>query len=240
MPFPVSLGSTTWPDGPALLAAVADDARAGGGSVVAGQYPSQWLLGLVSAGALEQDLAVGLVAALLRSSSEAAVLAEATRIAVALDEGALGALVVACLEAFDTGVLLTSDPRGEAESVEDLLLRAAVHLADLDQPELRARVLPRLRHAGLPELELAVLAAHGDLEELQLWLPPVLVEPLSPPGAAALAARVIADPSTRDALCAVLLDAPAAPRAAVLGALLQQPGGAHLAPRLVPTPTAEA
>lgn len=240
MSFPLSLGPHRWEDGPALLAAVSEDARAGGGSVVAAERPSQWLPSLVRSGALDASMAVGLVAALLKSSDDPAVLAEAARIALALEHPALGDMLVACIEVYDTGLLLAHDPLGEASSVEDVLLEAAVRLANLDEASVRGSLLPRLRNAGLASLELTTLVGHGSVDELRQDLPGVLVEALPPGGAARIADRLQADPDAQEAILEVLWAGPDAPRSEVMTALLARKGGRALGLRLIPTQAAEA
>jgi hypothetical protein len=135
---------------------------------------------------------VGLAAALLQHPT-AVTVAEGARLAIALHPSPLDDLVVLALDAHDPALLLAVDPAGGGASVEDTLLRAAALVARLDDAFLRDKVLTRLRHAGLPELELAVLAAYGDLAELQRWLPALLEEDLGDGGRRRLAARVARD-----------------------------------------------
>jgi hypothetical protein len=207
MPFPLTLGEHTWKDGPELLEAVLADARAGGGQVVAGQGPSRWLGDLVDLGALDLDLAVGLVAALLQQREDAGAVAEASRFAVQLGRKELGELVVMSLDAFDTALLLTADPLRPGASVEDALLEAAVRLGDLAVPELRARLLPRLRNAGLTSLECQILARHGTASEVLLWLPAVLTEGIPEGTSGALVDGLARGGDETDALLDVLEDA---------------------------------
>ncbi|MBW1881732.1 MAG: hypothetical protein JRI25_00165 [Deltaproteobacteria bacterium] len=207
MPFPLTLAEHTWKDGPELLAAVLADAKAGGGQVVAGHGPSHWLGDLVDQGALEPELAVGLVAALLQQRGDAGAVSEAARLAVQLGRDELGELVVMSLDAFDTALLLTADPLHSGASVEDALLTAAVQLADLAIPEMRAQLLPRLRNAGLTGLECQLLAQHGDENEIRLWLPAVLTEGLPDGASGALVEGLARGGEETDALLDVLEEA---------------------------------
>jgi len=219
MPFPLTLGQHTWKDGPDLLAAVLADAKAGGGQVVAGRGPSQWLGDLIEAGALEPELAVGLVAALLQQRTDACAVSEAARLAVLLGRADLGELVVMSLDAYDTAFLLTADPLRRAASVEDALLDAAVRLADLAEPEVRARLLPRLRNAGLTSLECMILARHGTASEIRLWLPAVLTEGLPEGSPGSLVEGLARGGPETDALLEVLEAAEAEVRALVWKAI---------------------
>lgn len=182
MPFPLVVGARTYATAPAFAAAVTDDARAGGGTVVPGRLPSRWVVELVRAGSLEADVAVGLAAALLRSRDAAAV-CEGARLAAQLRDPKLGEMLPVALTGHDTGMLLHADPVMPGQSVEDALLRAWAQVADLSDATNRGALLGRLRHAGLSEVEAHVLATHGTADELRRWLPVVLIEGL-PRGAA--------------------------------------------------------
>src|SRR5690606_18277346 len=103
--------------GPELVAAVVDDATRGGGTVVAGQRPSEWLVALVEQGAMPIDLAVGLVAAMLQSHRDAASICEAAALAAALRRSELAELLVLSIEALDVGLLLETAPHGQGASV---------------------------------------------------------------------------------------------------------------------------
>ncbi len=177
MPFPLTVGGRTVASPPDLAALAQADARGAGGTVVAGQRPWQWILGLVQGGALDEKLAVGLGAALLQNANPVTV-AEGARIAEALHPSPLGRLVLLALDAHDSVLLLQNDPARPEFSVEDSLLRSAVVVAPLDQPTVRERLLTRLRHAGLPELEWIVLLAHGSVDEMRWWMPALLEEDL--------------------------------------------------------------
>lgn len=243
MPFPVTWGSQAWNDGPALLAAVIADARAGGGEVVEGQSPCLWVAEMVAAGSLERELAVGLVAALLQQREEAAALVEAARLAVSLDGTELSDLVLMALDAFDTGLLLTADPLRPGASVEDALLRAAWRLADLSDPATRARVLPRLRNAGLSDLECMALVRHGTPEEIRIWLPAILVEAIPPGSVEALIEMLSAPGAVREAVLEAFQEARPDARADLLEAITSSDRGRALRDvlaRLVPTSPAEA
>jgi len=243
MPFPVTWGSRTWNDGPTLLADVGTDACEGGGAVVDGQPPCRWVAAMVQDGALERELAVGLVAALLQRRDQAAALAEAARLAVALEGHELADLVFLALDAFDTGLLLTADPLQPGASVEDALLRAAWSLADLSDPALRARLLPRLRNAGLTDLECIALVNHGDPDEIRTWLPAILVETVPPDAVEALIGALSHREEVREALLESFEAARPDARADLLEAITRTDRGKALRAvlaRLVPTRAAEA
>ncbi len=176
MSFPLEIGGRVLVDPPALAAAVTADAEAGGGTVVPGDPPAVWLMQLVSAGALSPELAVGLSAALLQSLIPAAI-AEGARLAVATGDPRLAEITRLALAAKDVGLLFHPDPGAPTGgSVEDALLGAAVALSDLSDGSVRAELLERLRHAGLRDLELTVLATHGTAGEVGRWLPALLAE----------------------------------------------------------------
>jgi len=177
MPFPLTVGGRNVASPPELAALAQADAAGAGGTVVAGQRPWQWILGLVQSGALDAKLAMGLGAALLQNAN-AVTVAEGARVAEALHPSPLGRLVLLALDAHDSALLLQNDPARPDSSVEDSLLRCAVVVAPLDQPGVRERLLTRLRHAGLPDLELIVLLAHGSLDEVRWWMPALLEEEL--------------------------------------------------------------
>lgn len=219
MPFPITVGEHTWADGPALLAAVLADARAGGGTVIDDAPPSTWVADLVEQGVLEHALAVGLVAAVLQQASEASAVAEAARLAARLDHPDLGELLLTSLDAFDTGLLLTADPLAPGRSVEDALLEGAYLLTDLSDDETRADLLPRLRNAGLTGMECRALAAHGSPDEIRTWLPAVLIEGLPEGAAAALAAGLRRGGDVTEALIEVCEATDPALRRAVLDAI---------------------
>lgn len=189
MPFPLRIGDRVVASPPELASLALADAAGPGGTLVPGQRPARWVADLVATGALEAKLAIGLGAALIQHPNPVAV-AEGARLAVALHPSPLGDMVVLALDAHDAGLLLQVDPAGDGASVEDSLLRSAVKVARLSEPFLRDRVLTRLRHAGLPDLELQVLAEHGSLSELQTWIPALLEEPLGDEGIDRLRARV--------------------------------------------------
>jgi len=178
MPFPLSIGAHTVAGPPELAALAQGDADGPGGTVVEGQRPAQWVMGLVASGDLERRLAIGLGAALLQHARPATV-AEGARLAEALHPSPLSPLVVHALSAHDTLLLLQVDPARPDRSVEDTLLRSAVAVADLRDQGVRGQVLERLRHAGLPELEAEVLLEHGTIEELRRWVPALRSEGLS-------------------------------------------------------------
>jgi len=243
MPFPVTHAGHTWADGPSLLAAVIADARGEGTGAFSADGPAAWLGDLVDGSALEPELAVGLVAALLQRRDEAGAVAEAARLAVRLGRKDLGDLLLMALDACDTGLLLTSDPRRPTRSIEDALLDAAGQLADLSNDGVRARLLPRLRNAGLVAHECAALARHGTVDEIRTWMPAILLEGVPEGGADALVDALADRDDARDALIDAFLQARPADRAALLDAIAHSDRRAALrnvVTRLVPGRRAEA
>jgi len=243
MPFPLSHAGRTWNDGPALLAAVIADARGEGAGSFSAEGPAEWLGALVDASKLEPDLAVGLVAALLQRRDEAGAVAEASRLAVRLGRRDLGDLLLMALDACDTGLLLTADPRRPARSVEDALLDAAGQLADLSNPDIRGRLLPRLRNAGLVAHECAALTRYGTVDEIRMWLPAILLEGVPEGAAEPLIDALVERDDARDALIDAFLQANPADRAALLEAITHSDRRAALrdvVTRLVPSRRAEA
>lgn len=199
MTFPLTIGGQTVSDPPGLAALVRADTAAGG-IVLPGQRPRDWVPALVAKGLLPDQLAAGLVAALLQEDSPA-LLVECAHLARALHDTRLGPVLLAAVDAHDVGVLLV--PGEEGRSVEDLLLLAATELVDANDPSLRKPLLDHLRHAGLTAAELAVLAGGATAEEVRTWLPAILQEDL--PDAAALADLLLRD-STRAAAIEALMD----------------------------------
>jgi hypothetical protein len=179
MSFPLQVGSLVIPDPPALAALVRRDASTGGGTVVPGMRPAQWVMELVSRGTLERRLAIGLAAALIQHP-EPVTVCEGARLSANLGEGVLGAVVLRALAGHDMALLLQTDPQFPDSSVEDTLLMAATHICPLSDPQIRRPLLERLRNAGLPALEIPVLCGHGDAEDLAFWLPAVLAEVARP------------------------------------------------------------
>lgn len=205
MPFPLKVGDHDVPDPPSLAALVRRDAGPVSGGVVPGKRPNEWILGLVAEGALEQRLAVGLAAALIQHPA-AETVCEGARLAAALGDRVLGAVLLRALDAHDTALLLGADPADPAASVEDALLAAAVALCDLADAGVRGPLLERLRHAGLPQLEVPLLAAFGTAEELRVWLPAVLVEAIGDEGRRALAERAARGDEGAEVVRALLAD----------------------------------
>ncbi|MEZ4238459.1 MAG: hypothetical protein R3F59_20365 [Myxococcota bacterium] len=207
MSFPLTVGGREIPDPPSLATLVRMDAGAASGQVVPGKRPAEWVADLVADGALEQRLAVGLAAALIQHPA-AETVCEGARLAVALGEPVLGRVILRALDAHDTGLLLGTDPADPAASVEDVLLRGGVALAELSDDAVRGALLERLRHAGLPGLEVAVLARWSTPEELRQWLPAVLAEALTEAGVAALADRLAVGDEGAEVVEHALADAP--------------------------------
>jgi hypothetical protein len=184
MSFPLTAGSHRV-EGPAELAGLVRADAAAGGSVVPGERPSAWLLGL----SLPRDLLVALCAGMLREP-DAALVAEGVRLAVALHPSPTDPLVLGLLGHHDPALLLQHDPAQPGRSVEDTALWGAMQVTDLSDDAARAELLRRLRHAGLPQWEAAVLIPHGSLAELQRWWPALVSEGIVADHAEAVAARV--------------------------------------------------
>jgi len=192
MPFPLTVGGRTVASPPELAALAQTDADGPGGTVVPGKRPCEWIPELVASGALELGLARGLGAALLQNANPTTV-AEGARIAQALTPSPLDQLVLMALDVHDAVLLLQNDPARPEFSVEDSLLRSAVEVAPLDDDATRAKLLMRLRHAGLPELELQVLLDHGSLVEVAHWMPALLEEGVGEEGLGRLRTRASSD-----------------------------------------------
>jgi hypothetical protein len=206
MPFPLRVGPHTFATAPELGAAAARDAREGGGSVVAGQAPSAWIVRAVAAGGLTAAEAIALGASLVDSTEPGGV-AEGARLLAALRDPRCADLIEAALHG-DVGLMLASDPIVAGQSVEDALLRALAAVADLDDGTTRGRLLERLRNAAMGEIELRVLALHGTPDEIREFVPPLLAEG-APRGAAdALAAAARRGPD----VALAVIDATAALR----------------------------
>lgn len=191
MPFPLTFAERTFDAPPDLAGAALDDIENGGGTVVSGENPSDWIATLAARGPEERRVAVALCAAFLQSRRPGAV-AEGSRLALALQHADLGALLPFALDGHDLGLLLHADPLNPEQSVEESLLRAWAGLANLSDAEDRARLLARLRHASLPQLEMTVLASHGSAAEIRRWLPAVLSD-----GAPDQAIEIFCDGLTR-------------------------------------------
>lgn len=174
MPFPLRLAGKKIENARDLGALFVADAHAHGNSVFPGEAPHVWALRLVSRGAVDVDVASALVALVLVSRDPAAV-AEAARFGARLPPALLQSLFPAAIDAQDTGVLLHPDPFQPERSVEDALL-AAWAATVADDIAVRGPLLERLRNAGLPALEVAILARHGTPDELRATLPQVFTE----------------------------------------------------------------
>lgn len=200
MSFPLTLAGTTFETAPALAEAVVRDAQMGGGTIVEGRRPSRWLAACVTDGELDRKLAVGLCAALIRAPRPAAI-AEAARLAEALCMHEVAALLPAALDAHDVGVLLFADAALPGRSVEDALLRSWGTLLADDDEDGRVDLLRRLRHAGLRDIELAVLARVGSAHQIRRLLPDILVEELATAGVSALAQALVRGQGVAEAVC---------------------------------------
>jgi hypothetical protein len=201
--FPLRIGDHRFATPPSLAQAVREDAAAGGGRVVPGQKPRDWVLGLVTAKLLPKELAVALVAALLQDPT-ASTLTECCHLARALSSVELGAVLMSAAESHDVGVLLVAAPGEQDRSVEDVLLLAAADLIDAADASLRVPLLEQLRYAGLSQAELKVLARGATDEEVRIWLPSVLLEdPVDGVHLAELLVRPATRKATIDALNAL-------------------------------------
>lgn len=200
--FPLRIGDRRIPDPPALAQAVREDAAAGGGQLLAGERPRDWVMGLVATKVIERDLAIALVAALLQDPT-ATTLVECTHLARALGGHDLGAVLSSASEAHDVGVLLVAAPGEDNRSVEDVLLLAATALVDATDDVLRRALLERLRNAGLSTAELQLLARGGSPEDVRTWLPSILLEGGADPAAIA---ELLSRKDTREASIRVLME----------------------------------
>jgi hypothetical protein len=140
-----------------------------------------WVARLVAKGVIDLDVAAALVALVLASRDPAAV-AEGARLGARLPPELLRSLFPSAIDAQDTGVLLHPDPFLPARSVEDALLAAWAATVP-DDITVRGHLLERLRNAGLPALEVSLLARFGTPAELRETLPQVFLEGV-PPGTA--------------------------------------------------------
>lgn len=192
MPFPLPLEDSTCASARDLAAVLASDARSS-----AAPRPWERVLAWVASGRLARVEAVGLTAAFLQQA-DAALLCEGARMAARLGEPRLGALALDAVDGHDPAVLLGADPLDPSRSAEDALLAAAAVAIDPTDAALRGRLLERLRHAGLPEIEAPLLLAHGSAEEIARWLPAVLAEGLSDTHRTLALARIArGDPGAR-------------------------------------------
>ena len=178
------------------------DARAGGNTVFGGEAPHVWAGRLVQKGAIDLDVAAALVALILGSGDPATV-AEAARLGAKLPPSLLQSLFPAAIDAQDTGVLLHPDPFLPSRSVEDALLAAWADTAP-ESLGVRALLLDRLRNAGLPDLEVALLARRGTPEEIGATLPQVFLEGVPPGTAEALTPLLSRGDEVMDAFGKVL------------------------------------
>jgi hypothetical protein len=205
MSFPLMVGARKIADPPALAELARADSGPESGTVIPGKRPAEWIFELVGTGVLPRRMAIALGAALIQYP-EPGPICEGARLAHALGDNALGTLILRALEAHDTAVLLASDPADPSGSVEDALVRAAAASCDLEDPALRRSLLEKARNAGLYEVEIPVLATRGSIEELALWLPAVLAEPLAASDLALLGARAAHDDDAGHLVAGLLRD----------------------------------
>jgi hypothetical protein len=224
MPFPLRIGLQTFSSAPAFAHAVIQDCRAGGSTVVPGLEPSQWVPDLVRTGALEAELAVALGAALMRAKNAAAI-TEGARIAMALDDRRLGAMLPNAVAGHDIGLLLHGDPLRPGQSVEDALLRAWAAVGPLEDAATRAEVLERLRNASLTEAEIQVVSLWSSPAEIRRWLPAIVVEGLAESSMPTLAAGFRRGADEALAMCDGLAGLPRATREQVWATIAQIDAG---------------
>lgn len=175
MPFPLRVAGRRIATGQDLFQLVVADAKAGGGTVVSGRPPHQWVGDLIAAGSLDGDVAAALVAVML-NGTDAGVITEGARLAARVEHAMIRGMFPAAVDAQDVGLLLHADPFVANASVEDALLRAWAAVAPTAQDAIRKPLLERLRNAGLPDVETAVLVRHGTPDEIRGILPTVFIE----------------------------------------------------------------
>jgi hypothetical protein len=214
MPFPLRFADRVLDGPPALAATAIEDAKNGGGTVVPGVPTSQWVIDLVARGALEREIAVSLAAMMLGGSQGGAV-AEGARLAARLRHPQLDALVGTAVMGQDIGVMLEPDPARPGRSTEDALLAAWAEIAPLDDANVRAALLERLRNAGLNDLELQVLAVWGTPAEIRQWMPSVFIEGVPRGASGAVTIGTVRGGEVAAAIRAVVADLPPAVRAVV-------------------------
>lgn len=173
MPFPLTIADTTVATPTELmqrvLTALTDDT---------GSDTAEWLIGL-HPGQLDAAELTALAAA-LTTRPEPPALRAAAQLALHLNDERLGALLLQACLGVDLGTLLTPASPASDESIEDVLLHAIAHTAQLDAPDVRSRLLERLRGAGHSQRELAILVDHGDPLEIAEALPGLLAEGIQP------------------------------------------------------------
>ena len=165
MPFPCTIESETFAEPKALMARVQSDLSEGGGTLVADQRPSEWLMKAPEP-TLDRGELIALAAALVVDPSPSAV-AEGALLARALHEPRLGALLMGALAGLDLGVLLAPGANGSSVAVEDLVMETIVEIADLSEDNVRHALLTALRTAGRTDLELRTLTAYGSLDDIE-------------------------------------------------------------------------
>ncbi|TVQ87399.1 MAG: hypothetical protein EA397_18975 [Deltaproteobacteria bacterium] len=215
MTAPITIAGATFASPAELLAGVARDLDRGGGTVVKGQRPAEWLAAAVESGELSIELARGLAAALI-SRGVPAQAVEAARLARRLKIGDLSPLLHAALDGLDLGVLLRRAKPGHDASVEDELLACWARVEPGGDPERVVALLRRLREVGLRTLEIEVLGRLGTPELVREIMPSLIEEPLSVAEAASLAPLLHGDDKTREALLPFVDQLDAEARSALL------------------------
>jgi hypothetical protein len=220
MPFPFQFAGHTFHSAPEFAKAVVADIDAGGGKLVPDRRPSQWVIDIAKMGDKPKTLVVALAAALLQSDRPDAV-AEAARMVTQLGSRELWDLLPLALDGHDVGLLLHADRFYPDQSVEDALLAALVIVGNLAASDVRKSVMERLRRAGLPGEELAILLQYGSVEEISVWLPAILVEGVPEGSRGQLVNALAGDPGRVAAITKGLCVLPVEERRACLADAIQ-------------------
>lgn len=177
MSFPLKFANQIYESAPQFAKAVLHDADKGGSQMFPGKTPHEWICEHVISGVLPREMVLGLSAFMIRSERPAAI-AEGIRIAEQLELHPIARILTAAIEGFPLSLLLVPDPFFPEKSLEDTLLEGVIPLMSGTNSKQRAMILERLRNAGLPQKEIAVLVEHGSAEEIRTWLPIAISEGL--------------------------------------------------------------